>query len=175
MSPIFRVIFALGFGLTSFFVLRNNPRFLRGNNSKVGALSLPLAVCIWLALPLFFSFGIPSARLSSVFLPICYAIFALFLNILFFDLLLLLFLPWLRKRVSPYTCAFLWFFPSLLFSLLSMLINRSSPYRPIFFLRVEASVFRIIVWVWLAGFLLFLGRQTAARCRSCRSCGASCT
>ena len=79
--------------------------------------------------------------------------FGIFLHICVYDLLLLPFLPWLRRRISAEACAALWLLPTYLYLVhLSFL----QPEKPLYVLTLRGSWANRLPYIWLAGFLAVL-------------------
>ena len=73
--------------------------------------------------------------------------FGIFLHISLYFLLLMLALPFLRKRISALACALLWMVPNYLYFISNMELS-----SPLFVLRVPGRLIWVLAVVWLAGF-----------------------
>ena len=117
-----------------------------------GSLLLPVFFCLILAAA-FFRFGAREA------LTVTFAhLFGLFLHISIYCVLLMLFLPICRKVVSSRACAFLWLLPAALY-ITNFITNDGSMGYPRPSLVLSLPLGKWIIYVWFAGFLLFLSFQ----------------
>lgn len=82
--------------------------------------------------------------------PMC---FTIFLHISIYYLILWLFSPLLRKRLSARACAALWIIPNYLYLLFN---NSLAIESPKFILHISEGLFWILSAVWFLGFLLFM-------------------
>ena len=73
--------------------------------------------------------------------------FGIFLHISLYFLLLMLALPFLRKRTSALACALLWMVPNYLYFISNMELS-----SPLFVFRVPGRLIWVLAVVWLAGF-----------------------
>ena len=73
--------------------------------------------------------------------------FGIFLHISLYFLLLMLALPFLRKRISALACALLWMIPNYLYFISNMELS-----SPLFVFRVPGRLIWVLAVVWLAGF-----------------------
>lgn len=164
---VWRIGFALLFGLIFAFSARRSPIQPRRRNNGLSTLLFPFTAVALLLMPVLFSpwsFRHPG-QLTGTYLTIFHAITAIFFSILLYDGLLLLLLPWLRKRIKAVNCALLWLLPCAMPQLYSMLINLASPFKPLFFLRINGEFFMTLFWVWLGGFLLAMLWQLLSHMR----------
>ena len=116
-----------------------------------GAL-LPLFLLIVIVLSIFL-FGADGA--VKMTLSLC---FGIFLHISVYYLLLMLFLPFFRRRISARACALLWMLPNYLY-----IIDRDFMElpEPKFILRAPGNTAYILFFLWLAGFtVVFLWKIT---------------
>ena len=166
-SPWFRIGFALLFGLSAAlgdewsWPRRDTPPSLRS------FLGVPLMAALCLLMPVVFT---PTSLLepdyaAPTYLTLFHGLTSIFGSILLYDGLLLLLLPWLRRRLRASSLAILWMLPSAMPSLFSFVCNSFSPFKPIVFLRIDQGLFLTLFWIWLGGFLLALGWQILAHLR----------
>ena len=80
--------------------------------------------------------------------------FPVLLHICLYDLLLLLFLPWLRRHFSAKACSALWLLPGILYLLEFYLLR---PESPRWLLTIRGNWANYLPYIWLAGFLAVLG------------------
>ena len=80
--------------------------------------------------------------------------FGIFLHICVYYLLLLPFLPWLRRRFSAESCAALWLLPTYLYLIH---LGFLQPDRPRWVITLRAGWADCLPYIWLAGFLAVLG------------------
>lgn len=79
--------------------------------------------------------------------------FGIFLQICFYDMLLLLFLPKLRTILNARACATLWMLPNILYI---TAMKGMSPEQPIWVIDIPSGVIRILTIVWAVGFCAVL-------------------
>lgn len=84
--------------------------------------------------------------------------FPVLLHICLYDLLLLLFLPWLRRHFSAKACSALWLLPGALYLLEFYLLR---PESPRWLLTIRGNWANYLPYIWLAGFLTVLGWKIA--------------
>ena len=81
---------------------------------------------------------------------------ALFFNILLgtavYDVLLVWLIPFFRKKLQPGACALFWLLPQLLYLLMNDLMR---PARPLVTVRLDGTVFQILLYLWAAGAVLY--------------------
>lgn len=88
-------------------------------------------------------------------------VLAFFYATVYYALLLLL-LPWLRRRISARTCGFLWLVPNFLY--LSFYSGLQMQ-RPTLVLHPPVKFLPLLGWIWLAGMVLVLGRSIVSHLR----------
>ena len=81
------------------------------------------------------------------------ACFGIFLHISLYYLVLLLILPFLRKRISARACAMLWLIPNYLYIIHQSYMELPSP---LFVITAKGNIVWILFGIWLAGFALVL-------------------
>lgn len=80
--------------------------------------------------------------------------FGVFLHICLYDLLLMIALPLLRRRISARACAVLWMLPNYLY--LAQMNYMRLP-EPRWVINAPLALLRVALVLWLAGFLAVLG------------------
>ena len=86
-------------------------------------------------------------------------LFNVFLHIGIFYILLLIFMPFLRKHFSPCVTASLWIIPNLLYFV--NFVGYRFP-KPYFTIRLKGSWVDFVPYVWLAGFVIILAYKTVS-------------
>ncbi len=81
------------------------------------------------------------------------ACFGIFLHISLYYLVLLLILPFFRKRISARACAMLWLIPNYLYITHQSYMELPSP---LFVITAKGNITWILFGIWLAGFALIL-------------------
>ena len=89
--------------------------------------------------------------MAELTLSLC---FGIFLQILFYYLVLLAALPLLRRHFSAGACAMLWLLPNYLYITQQTTAQLS---RPLFILRAPEAWVWGVFWVWALGFWVLLG------------------
>ena len=157
-----RLRYALVIGLILTLIAFLTRRKNQGLNFQSAAF-FPLYLLIVLLMPMVFDLSIwERGALKGFYRTAFFAFSAFFLSIFVYDLALLLLLPLLRKRMSSPRCASLWLLPFVFMAFVNPIVSSSAPFRPVFYLRINETVFRWAFWIWLAGFLLFFFWQTAS-------------
>lgn len=129
---------------TSPVLTGNHPRYM----PYMGTWLLPaFLLCFVLIMPFFVQPEIVSKWMLSMCLGI-------FIHISIYYVILLLFLPVLRKYISARTCAALWLLPNYLYFVQQSFMVLP---RPKWILRVPEILFRAAIVLWAAGFAAVLG------------------
>ena len=119
--------------------LGSRPRY----GSMAYGIILPLAVLVYAVIEfIVFRGNLDLAVQATV--SFC---FGIFLHISLYFLLLMLALPFLRKRISALACALLWMIPNYLYFISNMELS-----SPLFVFRVPGRLIWVLAVVWLAGF-----------------------
>lgn len=108
---------------------------------------LPMFLLLITLLGAYFYGFIGAARMT---LSAC---FGIFLHISLYYLVLLLILPFLRKRISARACAMLWLIPNYLYIIHQSYMELPSP---LFVITAKGNIVWILFGIWLAGFALVL-------------------
>ena len=81
------------------------------------------------------------------------AFFGVFLHISVYNLILLVLVPLLRKKISARSCGYLWMLPNLLYLSQTKFM---SPDRPLWVIHVPETLLSILTVVWISGFCVVL-------------------
>ena len=108
---------------------------------------LPMFLLVITLLGAYFYGFVGAARMT---LSAC---FGIFLHISLYYLVLLLILPFLRKRISARACAMLWLIPNYLYIIHQSYMELPSP---LFVITAKGNIVWILFGIWLAGFALVL-------------------
>lgn len=92
--------------------------------------------------------------LGSTMKQILMLCFDVFLQIGLYYSLLLLLMPWIRKKISARVCAALWMIPNLLYYLHMGYMELN---KPTFILYTEIQKINLFIQIWMIGFLFVLG------------------
>ena len=138
-------IFALFAVIVGYSVLSRDPA--KTNQRGFYSTALPLYFLLTAVVLFAGSQKDPTHLFMDMFFPVL-------LHICLYDLLLLLFLPWLRRHFSAKACSALWLLPGILYLLEFYLLR---PESPRWLLTIRGNWANYLPYIWLAGFLAVLG------------------
>lgn len=150
LRGFFSALIGIGFSWTIFS--RNESELGYNDRQRylpyVSGMLLPVMLLTYGLLELWF-YGVQrmASRMLSLF-------FGIFLHISIYYAILLLFLPYLRKRISTRACAMLWMIPNFLYytQQSSMRVK-----KPFWIVRASGSIVWGLFIIWAIGFLLVFG------------------
>ena len=79
--------------------------------------------------------------------------FSVFLTLSVYYVVLAPLIPWLRRRISAWSCAALWLLPNLLYITMTKYMYLS---EPLFILELKGGLAMTLFYVWFAGFVLVM-------------------
>ena len=111
-----------------------------------------LPACI-ISVAIFGLFIKGSQEIAKLVVSVC---FNVFLQISFYYIILIVIIPFFRKRISARTCAVLWTIPNCLYIAFYDYMNVR---EPLFVVRAPKNIVWMIFGIWLVGFLAVLFRN----------------
>ncbi len=115
--------------------------------SFLGGTSLPVILILLLVMSSFYYSFTESLSL------VAFSFFGVFLHICFYNILLMLFLPFFRRVISARACACLWMLPNILYLSQAGFMSWS---HPIWVIRIPDILLKVLIPLWLTGFAAVL-------------------
>ncbi|MDO4976868.1 MAG: M56 family metallopeptidase [Eubacteriales bacterium] len=150
---ILKVVFSL---MIAFLAIFDYFRQTNEKNDKIEQYTNCLLICLPLYLLIGFFFGLINGfrwdflhRLIPIILVVCFVWIC-------YDGILILAMPWLRKKFSAFTCAYLWVLPNFLYAFTNI---RFEDFHHWITISIPRRMLIIFFIIWFLGFVLTAGKM----------------